>query len=501
VNVKSEKDTSQSEVTISLGGKAAFGVGAVGESVFLSLFGVFIMIYYNQAIGLSNSLIGLAIMLALFADAITDPIVGIMSDRWRSKYGRRHPFLIAAPLPLALSIFCIFNPPEAITSGADGPTQFYLFAWLAFWTILSRTFLTLYHVPHLALGGEMTKDQHQRSQLFSANTVFNYGTLALFSFFALQFYFAEDRVRESDGELVPGHLDAAAYGPLVLVACAIVLITVWGCAAGTWKYIPNLSKPSSTVQSMSPITFLKTIVGTLKNRNYLILVIGSFFFMLTSAIYDSLEMFMYTYFWELDTKQMSWVRLVGAPSAILGAFASPVLMQKYDRKPMMMISLIGGLVFAQLAVDLRLMDLMVANDHPALLPILLVNRAGFAFSIGVSTVVMLSMIGDIIDENELATGERQEGLYYSARAFFSKASNSFGMLFSGLVLDYFILMPEKALPGQLDSGILFRMGIAAGPIMACAAFIALFFYNKYDLNRERHQEIIELLEQEGQSSD
>ena len=163
--------TGQGDAGISLVGKLSFGLGAVGESVFFGLFGGFITIYYNQVIGLSNALIGTAIMLALIGDAITDPIVGIMSDRWHSRFGRRHPFLVAAPVPLVLSILCIFNPPEALTAGADGPSQMLLFAWLAFWTILSRAFVTLYHVPHLALGGELTKDQHQRSQLFSANTV------------------------------------------------------------------------------------------------------------------------------------------------------------------------------------------------------------------------------------------------------------------------------------------------------------------------------------------
>lgn len=501
MNVKSSNETVQGEGAISFGGKAAFGVGAVGESVFFATFGLFITIYYNQIIGLSNSLIGTAVMLALIGDAITDPIVGIMSDRWRSRFGRRHPFLIAAPLPLILSIYCIFNPPEALTAGPDGPSQMYLFAWLSFWTILSRAFVTLYHVPHLALGGELTKDQHQRSQLFSANTFFGFGAAATFAFVAFRVYFAGERVRESDGELVPGHLDPAAYGPLVLTACAIVVITIWLSAAGTWKYIPNLSKPSSTLQPMGPIAFLKAIRGTLKNRNYLILVIGFFFFMLTSGIYDTLELFMFTYFWELPTEQIAWMRLIGAPSAMGGALLSPILMRRFDRKPVMMVSLIGGVVFAQLMVDLRLLGFMVENGDPALLPILLVNRAGFAFSIGVSTVVMLSMIGDIIDDNELQTGERQEGLYYAARAFFAKASNSFGHFFAGIVLDFYILMPFDAVPGQLDSNVLTRLGIVAGPVMAVAAVISLFVYNKYSLTRERHQEITRLLHQRNLSSD
>ncbi|MEH6606916.1 MAG: MFS transporter [Pseudomonadales bacterium] len=99
---------------ISLGARLCFGSGAVGEAVYFSLFNTFIIIYYNQAIGLSNALIGTAIMLAMIGDAITDPIVSIVSDRWRSRHGRRDPFLWVAPLPLAIGIYCIFNPSNDV---------------------------------------------------------------------------------------------------------------------------------------------------------------------------------------------------------------------------------------------------------------------------------------------------------------------------------------------------------------------------------------------------
>ena len=88
------------QTRLSFGAKMAFGVGATGEAVYLGLFNTFITIYYNQVMELNNALIGIAIMLAMIGDAISDPVVGIISDRWRSKLGRRHPFLWLAPVPL-----------------------------------------------------------------------------------------------------------------------------------------------------------------------------------------------------------------------------------------------------------------------------------------------------------------------------------------------------------------------------------------------------------------
>ena len=94
--------------------KVAFGVGSMGEIVFLGMFNTFISIYYNQAIGLSNSLIGTAIMVAILGDAISDPIVGMISDRWRSRLGRRHPFLFAAPIPVSHFIISDLQPTRII---------------------------------------------------------------------------------------------------------------------------------------------------------------------------------------------------------------------------------------------------------------------------------------------------------------------------------------------------------------------------------------------------
>jgi len=473
----------------------AFGTGAVGEAVYLGIFNGFITIYYNQVIGLSNALIGTAVMLALIGDAITDPLVGIVSDRWRSKHGRRHPFLLVAPVPLALSLYCIFNPPDSFVSAAQGPSQLMLFVWLALFTIVSRALLTLYSVPHLALGGELSKDQHQRSKLFSANTVFGYVSGASFAFIAWSYFFAGERVRASDGQLVPGHLDAAAYGPLILFVCAVIIIAIWSCAAGTYKQVANLSQPQPNMPRLSLLTFFQEIFATMKNRNYVVILLGYFFFMIASGIYDTMNVFMATYFWELKPEQIRWLGLIGAPAAMMGALSAPPLMRKFDRKPVMLASLIGVALFAQLVVNLRLLGLLPMNHEPALLPALLANAAGFTFTLGLGSVAIFSMIGDIIDENELRTGLRQEGLYYSARAFFAKASYSFGHFVAGLSLDMFVHLPFDAVPGQLGEEVLFRMGIIAGPVMGIAAVFSLFVYSRYNLSRERHQQVLAQLEE------
>lgn len=485
---------SSSVQKLSWGTKFTFGFGGIAEAVYHGMFNTFITIYYNQVIGLSNTLIGTAIMLAMIGDAITDPVVGIISDRWHSRHGRRHPFLFVAPIPLAIAVYFIFNPPAAFSGSFAASSQLALFAWLAVWTILSRAFLTLYSVPHLALGGELSTNQLQRSQLFSANTVISYVSGASFAFVAWSYFLAGQSVRQSDGELVPGHLHAAAYGPLVLTACALIIVAIWFCAAGTYKHVAHLSQAAPKQKGLTLGRFLKQILITLENRNYIFLIIGYFFFMITSGIYDTLIVFINTYFWELEPAEIRWLGLIAAPGAMAGAICSPLLMKRLDRKPVMLAALAGVALFAQLVVNLRLLGWMPENGDPMLMPVLLANAAGFFFAIGVGIVAIMSMIGDVVDENEMLTGMREEGLYYSARAFFAKAAYSFGHFFAGVGLDVFVHLPFEAVPGQLDDGILFRLGIAAGPVMSISAIISLVAYSRYKLNRERHQEILEALE-------
>ena len=91
--------------------KLAFGIGATGEAATNWIFNALTFFFYNQILGLSGTLTAAAVTIGIISDAITDPLIGSISDRWRSKLGRRHPFMFAAPLPLIVTIYFIFSPP------------------------------------------------------------------------------------------------------------------------------------------------------------------------------------------------------------------------------------------------------------------------------------------------------------------------------------------------------------------------------------------------------
>ena len=111
--------------------KLSYGVGQLSDGVKQAAFSTFLFFYYNQVLGLSGSLAGAAALLALLVDAITDPMVGQLSDRFRSRWGRRHPFMLAGALPFGLAMVALFSPPE-------GLDQSQLFAWMLIGAITVR---------------------------------------------------------------------------------------------------------------------------------------------------------------------------------------------------------------------------------------------------------------------------------------------------------------------------------------------------------------------------
>lgn len=461
-----------------------FALGSAGEAVYTGLFNTFITIFYNQALGLPNTLIGTAVMIALLADAVMDPVIGYISDHTRSRFGRRHLYLFAAPLPLGLATLMIFHPPEFLL----GNPGLGLFLWLLAWTVISRISLAVYFVPHLALGGELTSDYGERSKLFSVNAILGYATGAMFAFVAWG-YFLAGKVIGPQGVEVARHLDRHAYAPMVVASCLLIFATIW---ISSWATLPRVAFLSQAPggHSLSLGRFYGELRGALRNRNYLVLVAGFFLFMISSGLLETFGVFVNTFFWELAPEQIKWIGLVMVPGAIGGALIAPALMRRFDRKPVLLVSLALMVVGSQIPILLRLAGLFPENQTPLLLPILLAQMGAHAFVLSIGAIAILSMLGDIIDADQLAVGYRREGMFYSARVLFGKGAVSIGHLIAGIALDLFVRLPPNAVPGQLPSDMVVRLGILGGPVMVVGATLSLAFYARYRLTRAEHEAVL-----------
>ena len=173
--------------------KWSYAVGSMPFAVKDAAFVNFVVFYYTQVQGLSGTLTGLAMFLALSWDAISDPVVGSWSDTLRTRWGRRHPMLVVGGIPTAILVLLLFDPPANL--GEIG-----VFSWLLGVSILLRTFLTIYIIPHTAMGAELSTDYDERTVIAKARVTM--GWLAAMALPAIGFLFFFQMDHGVDGRLV-----------------------------------------------------------------------------------------------------------------------------------------------------------------------------------------------------------------------------------------------------------------------------------------------------------
>ncbi|XOV89234.1 MAG: MFS transporter [Pseudomonadota bacterium] len=461
--------------SVGLQTKMAFGVGSTAETLSLYSYAALVTLYYNQILGIEIWMAGLAPTIAIFVDAISDPFMGSFSDRFRSsKWGRRHPFMFIAPVPIALAFWCVYNPPA-------GLSELQLFAWLTTWAIALRTFMTIYHVPHLALGSELASDYIERSRIMSFNNFFGWlGGAAMFKLNTLIFF-------ASSAQFANGLLNPDAYfafsTSIAVVICAVLFASAWF----TRDRIPFLPQPPNDGTKFRAFDFARDLLIAFSNRNYLFLMIAYFFLSLMLGVRSGIGTYMEIYYWELPSEAIGDLRFY--PSLfgyVLGFGLAARFHQWFDKRVVIYITAAMLSIFPALPVVLRLMGFFPDNHTPLLFPSLVVCAALGALSGSILNISVMSALSDVADEIDLKHGLRQEGVLYSARTFFAKLDNSLGHGIATFAM-WLIAFPKKAIPGEVDPEIIWWLGVVDSPMTILPGLLAAVFYAQYRISNSSYE--------------
>ena len=467
--------------SIKLTTKFSYGVGAIGEASVLWLLATLAFFFYNQVIGLSGFLTGLAVSIAIFFDAISDPLVGSMSDNFKSKLGRRHPFMFASPLPVMICVFLIFTPPE-------GMNQLAIFTWFTGFTILLKLSITLFTIPHLALGAELSDDYIERSKIMSFNNVLSYTGVIIMHVYVWFFIFPNIEGYEL------GQLSRDAYPPIVIFSCILVGIALTSSAYFTKDQIPKLKQPRERKSKNNLFRFFKDIGKVLKNKNYLYLLLGIFFLSILIGTHEVLGLYMYTFYWKLSPIQTGWLILNNVFGYAIGFIVTARLHAIFEKPIIIVLSAITLSFFWSLAVILSLFGLAPDPASWDLVIFIIILGSVAAAAGSILHISVMSALADVCDEHELLTGYRQEGIFYSARSFFAKASGALGSIVAGTALEI-INFPSYGSDQEITQSMLFNLGILDGPFAMIWGLIAAFFYSGYKITNKYHREIRDKLEQ------
>lgn len=461
--------------------KFYWGIGQVGEGVKNAAFNSFLLFYYTQIIGVSATSVSIVLAIAVILDAVSDPLTGSISDGFKSRWGRRHPFMAASAAPMAVCLFLLFSPPA-------GMSDFFYCLWALIFAVAVRTFLTLYHIPHLALGAEMARDYSDRNSLFSFGLFFS--ALAGYGF-----YFSMlSTVFAPQPELANGMYNAEGYSQMAASAGIVAFIAIMLCVWGTRKEIPHLQQQVPDKEPLSYQRIISELTVAFSSPSYRSIFFGLMLATVVLAVEAAFNPFMGVHFWGLETSQLKWVPIALIFGLPLGSLLAANLAKVVDKKWCLIIPAAITTVNVNVLIVLRLLDVFPDNGHWIILPLLI----GQSFISGIVAPVVFitinSMFADISDELELATGSRQEGIIYSARAFAAKAAGAIGMVVGGIALDL-IAFPEKAVPGQVDEQVIFNLGLVQGPATSIFMLAAIASYAGYKLSRERHADIVNQLKQ------
>jgi Na+/melibiose symporter-like transporter len=450
--------------------KLFYGSGSIAFGIKDNGFQTFVLLFYSQLVGLPANWVAGAIFVALLIDAFMDPLVGQISDHWRSKWGRRHPFMYASALPVAVSYLALWNPPKLAPEA--------MVIYLTVVAVVVRTFITFYEIPSSALAPELTEDYDERTSILGYRYMFGWlGGLGMtFLAFAV---FLRNTPRYPVGQLNP-----EGYSHYGLVSAVVMFAMIIISAAGTHSRIPYLRKPPA-VRPRSIFAFFAEMFSTLSNRSFLMMLGVGLFTAMGQGVNFALSIYFATWFWELNSSQILILIVQGFLGAFVAMVLAPALSKLMGKKPAAIMTLSLSVISAAIPLLSRIFFVFPANHTPQLLPTLLAFGA-VTSSLGISGAILISsMIADVVEDSELKTGRRSEGLFFSAAGFVNKAVSGTGLMIAGLILA-FVRFPLRAQPGHVAPRILHNLALTYVPVHAGLYFIAIVFLSFYQISRGSH---------------
>ena len=411
-----------------------YGSGATPFGIKDTAFNVFILVYYNQVLGLDAFLTGLALAIAVLTDAVSDIAVGYLSDNWRSRLGRRHPFMYAAALPVAVSFYALWNPPEIVTQGS-----WLLFSYLVVMAILVRSCLTFFEVPNAALGPELSNNYDDRTRLMAFRYLF--GWLGGLSTAVLTFMV----LLPSDEA---GQLGPAGYRALGTVGASSMLVMMMLSSIGTHRHIASLHVPPSR-PAFSFGELFRSIRAMFGNRSFVAVFISALFFGAAAGLSQAISIYISTFFWQLSSSEIGYIPMLGLIAVPVSFTLSPRIAARWGKKEAAMKCFLFAIVFLPIAFLAQILGWFPPRESNIYLPLLMSHYLVETTAIICMQIIFASMNADVVEDRSAETnGQRDEGLIFAARNFAKKAVSGLGVLLAGMIL-WLVDFPEKAMPGEI----------------------------------------------------
>jgi Na+/melibiose symporter-like transporter len=438
---------------------------------------------------LPGTLAGLAVMISFLVDAFADPLMGVISDRTRSRLGRRHPWIFASAIPLAVSLYLVFAPPAGLSRGA-------LFAWMLGWTLVNRFALTMFHVPYLSLGAELTRDWNERTVLVSLRHTF--GQIAgLFPAVLGLFWLFRSTAEHGDGRLY-----APAYPRYAAISALCVLVTIFATGWMTRHRIAALPAPDGSAAARGVLRGLwHDMRDLLHQRAFRAVFLGTAISSVASGVTIVLGLHAGTFFWDVDARVMFYWRIAVMVAIVAGLGFWTRRAASHEKGAVFSEGLLWYVGLHTLVWTFATAGLWPARESAAYVPLYLIGTGVLApFAVAAVFAMSQSMMGDCADQDELESGRRREGVFFGASSFAMKLTYGGGAQIAGLVVDFVGLAGVHDI-ADVTPQMRLHLGLAMNLSVLVLIGVSWLAFRRYDLSRVRLAEIhAQLAARRGASS-
>ncbi|MBD2777930.1 MFS transporter [Iningainema tapete] len=448
--------------------KLAYGAGDLGPAITANIAIFYLMIFFTNVAGIPAGLAGSILMIGKIWDAVNDPIVGVLTDKTTSRWGRRLPWLLYGAIPFGIFFFLQWIVPRFSPNTSTN-------MWALFWYyvaigVLSQVFYTVVNLPYTAMTPELTQDYDERTKLNSFRFAFSIGGSILSLILAK---IVIDTIADRQQQFLV----------LAGICTVISVLSLYWCVWGTRDRIMVFEAKRTPIEPEASIPISEQLKIAFANRPFLY-VIGIYLcsWLAVQVTASNLPFFI-IYCMRLKESDVPIVLIGVQGTALLMLFVWTALSQRIGKKAVYFMGMslwiiaAGGLFFLQPG-QIGLMYIMAV-------------MAG----IGVSTAYLVpwSMIPDVIELDELQTGQRREGIFYSFMVLLQKFGLAFGLFLVGIALETSgfkeAVAGQTTLPQQPDSA-LQAIRIAVGPLPTIFLIAGLFLTYFYPITRELHAEVL-----------
>lgn len=449
--------------------KTFYGVGAVAMGVHVYVLSL-LLFFFNQVLGLPAGVVSAALAATLVLDAAWDPLVGQISDRLRTPWGRRHPLMYLAAIPVAVTMYLLWRPPAELSTAEKG-------VWLFAFVLAARLVISLYEVPNQALAPELAPEYHQRTGLMAWRWVF-------FTFGGVLATLLGSFIFFRPTALYPqGQLNPAGWGPFTIAATLMMFGSIVISALGTHDRIKTLHRPPER-----KLTFAQAaadIARTLKNWNLGVALSASVVGGIGYGMYLGLAFYIDTFVWGLPAKSVGVLQLAAIAALLPGAWLAGALSRRMGKKFACIAFFLIGLTLLQGPILLQALGLFPGRETAIYLPLLVALRFIWSIFNNAAYIVVTSMVADIVEDAQVKSGNRAEGLLLSANAFMVKLTTGFANLLPGLILAY-VAFPAKAV-GPVDPAIVRHFIWVYLPATTSVSLISIFIWLFYRIDQATHE--------------